>query len=421
MSNPRGAGVSRRRNTKARPMSTHSLWQTTTVPSAAAVSNTFARQGGLANVVRQFTPNWFAVTMGTGGLALALNQFPLAIPGLAAIGCALWLANIALFALFTALYAARWLLHFDEASLIVRHPVMSMFLGTIPMGLATIINGFIAFGIPLFGAAALSIAATLWWIDVALAVACGTIVPFLMFTRQEHSLERMTAVWLLPIVAAEVAAASGALLVPHLAPEAGFTVEIASYMLWSVSVLPALGILVLLMLRLMLHRLPGEDMAASCWLALGPLGTGALGLVLLGNNAPALFAARGLGVVGDVAFGAGILGGIVLWAYGAWWLVLAVLKTAHYLRRGMPFNLGWWALTFPVAVYALATLALGRATGFGFFAVTGGILVAALAAAWLVVALRTLAGAWHGRLFVSPCLALAAAPAAVAAPAAALA
>ncbi len=357
--------------------------------------------------LRNFTPNWFAVTMGTGGLALALNQFPLEIQGLHAIARALWLANIGLFTLFAVVYAARWLLYFDEAKRIFRHPVMSMFFGTIPMGLATIINGFLAFGIPLWGAAAISIATTLWWIDVVLAVACGTLIPFLMFTRQDHSLDRMTAVWLLPIVASEVAAASGGLLVPHLATGDAFAVEILSYALWAYSVLPALGILVLLLLRLVLHRLPPSDMAASGWLALGPLGTGALALVVLGENAPAVFAAHGLATVGDVAFGAGILGAIALWGYGAWWLILAVLKTAQYVRQEMPFNLGWWALTFPVAVYALATLALARATGFGVFTVVGGVLVAALALAWLVVAARTARGAWQGRLFVSPCLAAA--------------
>ena len=35
-----------------------------------------------------------------------------------------------------------------------------------------------------------------------------------MFTRQTHGLERMTAVWLLPVVASEVAAVSGGLLAP---------------------------------------------------------------------------------------------------------------------------------------------------------------------------------------------------------------
>ena len=43
------------------------------------------------------------------------------------------------------------------------------------------------------------------------------LIPYLMFTRHEHSLDGMTAVWLLPVVAAEVAGASGGLLAPHLA------------------------------------------------------------------------------------------------------------------------------------------------------------------------------------------------------------
>ena len=57
----------------------------------------------LLEIVRNFTPNWFTVTMGTGALAVTLNQFPLAIPGLRGVAEALWLANIALFALFSLL------------------------------------------------------------------------------------------------------------------------------------------------------------------------------------------------------------------------------------------------------------------------------------------------------------------------------
>lgn len=104
-------------------------------------------------VIRQFTPNWFAATMGTGVLALALAQLPLAIPGLHVIAEGLWLFNILLFTLFTAAYAARWILFFDEARRIFGHSTVSMFFGTIPMGLATIINGFLLFGLPRWGTA----------------------------------------------------------------------------------------------------------------------------------------------------------------------------------------------------------------------------------------------------------------------------
>jgi C4-dicarboxylate transporter/malic acid transport protein len=356
-------------------------------------------------IVRQFTPNWFTATMGTGILALALNQFPRHIPGLHSVAQGLWLLNIFLFLVFSALYLARWIVHNKEARRIFGHSVVSMFFGAIPMGLATIINGFLVFGLPLWGNLALQTARGLWWLDALMSVACGVLIPFMMFTRQEHSLEKMTAVWLLPVVAAEVAAASGAVLVPHmLDSQAALRIIVISYVLWAFSVPLAMSILVILLTRLVLHKLPSSDMAATGWLALGPIGTGALGLMLLGNDASQVFPTAGLPGIGEVAFGIGAIGGSMLWGYGLWWLFIALLTTARYLQHDLPFNLGWWGFTFPIGVYAVATLTLARLTHIGFLTVIGGALVIGLSALWLTISTRTLHGAWYGYLFVAPCL-----------------
>ncbi|WHS58946.1 TDT family transporter [Pseudomonas sp. G2-4] len=356
--------------------------------------------------IRQFTPNWFAVVMGTGVLALALAQWPGDMPGLRLLGEGLWLFNILLFVVFAGLYTARWLLFFDEARRIFGHSTVSMFFGTIPMGLATIINGFLVFGLPRWGGGVVPLAEALWWIDVALSLACGLLIPFLMFTRQEHRIDQMTAVWLLPVVAAEVAAASGGLLAPHLTDvHAQLVMLVTSYVLWAFSLPVAFSILTILLLRMALHKLPHENMAASSWLALGPIGTGALGMLLLGSDAPLIFAANDLPGVGEIAAGLGLVAGITLWGFGFWWMLMALLITARYLRAGIPFNLGWWGFTFPLGVYALATLKLADLLKLEFFSVFGGVLVAMLAVMWLIVGRRTLAGAWHGELFVSPCIA----------------
>jgi len=353
--------------------------------------------------IRQFTPNWFAVTMGTGILALALPQLPL--PGMQALGQALWLFNIALFCLFSLMYAARWVFFFHEAKQVFGHATVSMFFGTIPMGLATIINGVLIFGVPLWGEQVVALAFNLWWLDVVLALVCGVSIPYLMFTHQEHSIDQMTAVWLLPVVAAEVAAASGGLLVPYLSGDQAYHVLITSYVLWAYSVPVALSILVILLLRMAVHKLPHQNMAASSLLSLGPIGTGALGLLLLGADAQSVMASRGLESVGTVAHGLGVIGGLLLWGLGLWWLLLALLITIRYFRHGVPFNLGWWGFTFPVGVYALATLKLGSVLQLGFFNALGVGLVTLLALMWLWVASRTLKGAWRGELFVSPCIA----------------
>lgn len=357
-------------------------------------------------MIRQFTPNWFAATMGTGILALALPQIPVAGSYLHGVGTALWLFNIALFALFAGLYAARWMMFGHEARRIFGHGTVSMFFGTIPMGLATIINGGIAFGISLFGEGIVGIAHALWWLDVAMSIACGVLIPYLMFTRHEHRLEGMTAIWLLPVVAAEVAGASGGQIAPHLA-DAGtqLTVLLTSYVLWAYSVPVAFGILTILTLRMALHKLPHESMAASCWLTLGPIGTGALGMLVLGGDAPAIMALHGLREIGIAAHGMGVLAGLLLWGFGLWWWLMACLITARYWRSGIPFNLGWWGYTFPLGVYTVATFRLGAMLDCGFFGVAGTVFCVMLAIMWLVVAAKTLASGWAGNLFVSPCIA----------------
>lgn len=364
------------------------------------------RLGNLRDIIRQFTPNWFAATMGTGIVALILPQMSGFSPIFRSMGEGLWLFNIGLFSLFTLFYTARWIMFWHEAKRIFSHSIVSMFFGTIPMGLATIINGFLVFGQPRWGSEMISVAQVLWWLDVALSLGCGVILPYLMFTRQKHRIEEMTAIWLLPIVAAEVAATSGGFLAPYLSSTSDqFIVLIISYVLWAYSVPVALGIITILFLRMALHKLPPDSMAASSWLPLGPLGTGSLGMLVLGSDAPTIMTAQGMTSLGEIASGLGLISGLLLWGAGLWWMLLAILITIRHFRAGIPFNLGWWGYTFPLGVYTAATLKLGALLNMPAFHQLGTALFIVLAVMWVLVATRTIHGGWKGHLFISPCIA----------------
>ncbi len=335
---------------------------------------------------RRFTPNWFTVGMGTGITALGAYTMPGGPLWLKDVGVVLWLLNIVLVALFFVLFACRGLLDRQGMREILHDPVQSMFLGAIPMALTTIVNGFVDMGIPLFGSASLVAAYDLWLVNVALAVASGIVVPYLMFLRHDHRLDRMTAVWLMPIVPAEVTAASGGLLVPHMAA-LGLerTLTLVSVVQWALSVPIAFLILGVLFLRLVLHKLPPREMAISTWISLGTLGTGVMGLVDLGRQMPLLF-----GQIGHGMYGAAVLAALVLWGFGLWWLTMSLLFTAHYVRRGLPFNLGWWGLTFPLGVFTAGTnflYATLKVPLLGTFAIAFFLLLASF---WLVVATRTI-------------------------------
>ena len=352
------------------------------------------------DLIKQFTPNWFTMNMGTGILSLMLAAFPYKVAGLHLIAESLWIINIALFALFSILFIGRFVFYFESAKKLLGHPVQSMFLGAIPMGLITIVNGILLFA----GKGATQIALNLWYFDAFISIVVGLLVPFYMFTNHKHSIEDMTAIWLLPIVPAEVAAASAGFLAPHVAPAVARYVIILGYALWAFSVPLAFGILVILFLRLAWHKLPHRDMAVSTWLTLGPIGTGSLGLLLLGNDAPAVFAGTKLEIYAKTAYGFGPIGGLILWGLGFWWLITAVLMTLRYMQEDLPFNMGWWGFTFPLGVYTSATIELFRITGIAPFKVFGAVFVIMLAFFWTIVTSRTLHGMWHGYLFKAPCL-----------------
>ena len=354
--------------------------------------------------VRHFTPNWFAMTMGTGVLALVIAHLPWALPGQMILAEVLWLFGVALFALFALLFLTRVLLHRDTLWPMLLHPVQSMFLGAIPMGLAVLISGLVQFGPARWGDGVYALAHALWWLDAAMALGSALLVPYLMFTRQSHALEKMTAVWLLPIVAPEVAAGAAGALAPHLDPAAARLVLVVGFILWGMSLALAFSLITLVLLCLALHKLPDTDFAATSWLPLGPLATGCLGLLTMGQAAPAAFTGTPLAAAAELAHGIGLVGGLALWGAGLWWLVIATLFTRHYIRDNMAFNLGWWGFTFPLGVFALATLELLRLTELSFFALVGLVLSVQLAAIWLLVLQRTLRGVWHGELFQAPCL-----------------
>ncbi len=72
---------------------------------------------------------------------------------------------------------------------------------------------------------------------------------------------------------------------------------------------------------------------------------------------------------GDVFYSFGFLIGILLWAFGLVWLTFAVITLL--MTKSFPFNMGWWALTFPLGVFTTCTCTLGDELPSRFFSVLG--------------------------------------------------
>jgi tellurite resistance protein TehA-like permease len=217
-------------------------------------------------------------------------------------------------------------------------------------------------------------------------------------------LENMTAVWLLPIVASEVTASAGGLLAPHFIGTTAQVMLFVSYVLWALSVPLAMSVLVILFLRLATHKLPSKAMAVTSWLTLGPLGTGALGLFLLGGASKVVLAHTHLSYLAEYLQSFGFITGLLIWGYGLWWYAMAWIITIKFFKEGLPFSMGWWGFTFPVGVFTAATFQLWHITNYKVFEILAIIFSIQLIGFWVIIFYKTIQGMWSGILFQAPCL-----------------
>lgn len=98
--------------------------------------------------------------------------------------------------------------------------------------------------------------------------------------RYITSLDRITAVQLLPIAATIVAAGTGAevaIILPDKQHALGTL--LVSFILWGMGTPLAIAVLVIYYQRLAVHKLPPRELIVSCFLPLGPLGFGGFGYV----------------------------------------------------------------------------------------------------------------------------------------------
>ena len=109
--------------------------------------------------------------MSTGILSILLNRLPYNGEWLHIISIIFFVLNLALFVLFSVLSCLRYILYPQLWSKVIHHPHQSLFLGTFPVGLATITNMVVLVCVPAWGEGMATLAWVLWWIDGVLAVA----------------------------------------------------------------------------------------------------------------------------------------------------------------------------------------------------------------------------------------------------------
>ncbi|MFH8368255.1 C4-dicarboxylate ABC transporter [Streptomyces sp. NPDC018031] len=339
--------------------------------------------------VRHLGPNWYTAVMGTAivaGAGAVLPRFPGSVPVLRAV----WLLAVAALVAVLAARAAHWARHRDRARAQLLDPAVAPFHGCAAMALLAVGGATLSVGSGVIGQGpAVAGAAVLWAAGTVAALAAAAGIPFLMITRHRIRAEDASPVWLLPVVAPMVSAASGPALARWLPPGQGrVSLLLGCYALFGLSLLAVALVLPLLFARLLRFGPPAAPLTPTVFLVLGPLGQSTTAAGNLADAAPGSVHAGYLAV----AYGVPVLGFALLW------LAVAGALVVHAARRGLPFAMSWWAFTFPVGTCVTGAAGLARHTGLHALSWLAGGLYAGLVVVWVVVAARTALGVANGSL-----------------------
>lgn len=351
-------------------------------------------------VLGNIGPNWFASVMGTGIVATAGATLPVHLPGLRGFAEVVWVIAATLLMVLVGLIGGHWLRHPTVARTHARNPQMAHFYGAAPMALLTVGAGALLVGKDLIGERlAVDLAWVLWTAGTVGGLFTAVSIPFLMFTQYNVEPDSAFGGWLMPVVPPMVSAATGALLIPHMVPGAGrATMLYGCYAMFGLSLVASLIIISMIWTRLTLYGTSGTARVPTLWIVLGPLGQSITVAGLLGTQAasavdPAI--ADGMNVFA-------ILFGVPVWGFAVLWIALAASLTVRTLRRGMPFALTWWSLTFPVGTFVTGTTQLALHTHLPAFRCAAVVAYIGLLSTWVLVAIRTARGSVRGNLLTPP-------------------
>lgn len=285
----------------------------------------------------------FGMVMGAGGLGNAWAKahqvfgVPLIVSQLL-LGCA-----VLTFGVLALAHLAKLIFHFAEVAEEFSHPVRSSFFPAISVAAVVLSIGLRHY--------TQSVAEVLWCVGAAMhfVFALTLIRRWILHPQDENVL---TPAWFIPVV--------GNILVPVGGVPLGY-VEI-SWFFFSVGLMLWLSFFTIVLHRVLFVPAMGQRSLPTLFILLAPPS--------IGLSAYMAFTGGHAGAMGDILYCLALFIAILLASLG------------KYMAHG-PFFMSWWAMTFPVAGWAGASLAYYASRP---SKATATVAVVALTAATLIVA-----------------------------------
>ncbi|MHA3722580.1 tellurite resistance/C4-dicarboxylate transporter family protein [Leucobacter sp. HY1910] len=325
--------------------------------------------------VARLSPGYFALVMATGIVSIGLHDV-----GAQALSLALlWIAAVA--------YAALWVLFIWRAIAFPHHVRRDLRNPEIAFAYFTVVAGTDVLGVRLAQAGAVTAATTLLFVGAGLWFVFGYLLPWqVLMTRDGHRiLARTNGTWFIWAVASQSLAVGMSQIQAHAAPQAQTWIGMLAVLSWSVGVALYAGIALIVLLRIIHYGITPGEFEPPYWVAMGALAIAVVagsGIVDM-QSTPMVDATREL-ISGTV---------VVFWSFCVWLIpmLLGAGVWRHLVHRvPLRYVPTLWSMVFPMGMFAVASVSLGRADALPAVETIGHIALVIAALVWCAVFLAML-------------------------------
>lgn len=317
---------------------------------------------------RDLTPGYFALVMGTGIVSISLN-----LSNFSTASMVLLILAAAAYAVLVVLNLWRLIAHRDAMTTDF-YDIRGSF-------------GFFTF-VAATGVLGSRLALSGWWTTAAIlliiaAVAwliLGYLVPVVavLGKTQRPLYKHANGSWFVWVVGAQSVAVLAATLEPHL-DVARDALAMTAVFAWSLGVVLYVAVAVFVALQMMSYRLDPREFNPPYWVSMGALAITVVAAARIAEMAssPMVDATRGL--VAGMA--------VLFWCFATWMIpaLFGIGIWRHAVRKvPLMYEPGLWSLVFPLGMYSVAGVYLGRVNQLPIVEAVGTAWMWVAVAAWVI-------------------------------------
>ena len=303
-----------------------------------------AVHGRLAGIAG-LTPGYFAGVMATGIVSIGAQ-----LKGLELLAGILFWVALGFYVILVTLNVWRFVAYRDHVTDDFRDPARAF-------GFFTFIAATNVLGAALVGTGRTTLASWLLTVSVLVWLVLGYVIPWtsVLGTHRRPMLDTANGTWFIWVVASQSIAVVAAGLEPvyhHLRNE----LAILAVFAWSVGVVLYAACAVFVALRVMLYPLEPRHLDPPYWVAMGAVAI----TIVAGARIVEMEEAPMIDVTRDLIAGLSV----VFWAFATWLVpvLIAAGVWRHFVHRiPLRYVPTMWSLVFPLGMYSVAGIYLGRA------------------------------------------------------------